>query len=84
MTLEMSKPQSKSNPGSKYSVRVGNVYFLSRVGLSLRWATQGLAPDALAPDVRHLLARLDQLEAQELAEDGAKLTQDAAKRAPPE
>jgi hypothetical protein len=63
----------------KYSVRVGNVYFLSRIGLSLRWATQGMAPDALAPDVKHLLARLDQLEAHEAAAEGAgKPDSDAA------
>jgi hypothetical protein len=51
----------------KYSVRIGNVYFLARIGLSLRWAAAGTTPDQLAPEIRHLLARLDQVEAQEAA-----------------
>lgn len=63
---------------SKYSVRIGNVYFLSRIGLSLRWATEGLAPEQLSPDVRNLLARLDQIEAQELAARGNDTDSDAA------
>ena len=63
---------------SKYSVRVGNVYFLSRIGLSLRWATQGVAGEELTSEVKHLLARLDQLEAQELAEQQSASDRDAA------
>ncbi|HEX5958122.1 MAG TPA: hypothetical protein VFY92_05625 [Hyphomicrobiaceae bacterium] len=63
---------------SKYSVRVGNVFFLSRIGLSLRWATQGMSGEALAPEVRHLLARLEQLEAQELAGQDGQSDSDAA------
>jgi hypothetical protein len=51
----------------KYSVRIGNVYFLARIGLSLRWAAAGMAPDQLAPEIAHLLARLDQVEAQQAA-----------------
>jgi hypothetical protein len=51
----------------KYSVRIGNVYFLARIGLTLRWAAAGLAPDQLAPEVRHLLTRLDQVEAAQAA-----------------
>jgi hypothetical protein len=67
---------------SKYSVRVGNVYFLSRIGLSLRWATQGIAREELAPDIRHLLTRLDQLEA--LEAQGADAQAAAAERASPD
>jgi hypothetical protein len=59
----MSTPARKS----KYTVRVDNVYFLSRIGLSLRWATQGVAREDLPADVRHLLAGLDEIEAQESA-----------------
>jgi hypothetical protein len=63
----------------KYSVRIGNVYFLARIGLSLRWAAAGTTPDQLAPEVRHLLLRLDQVEAQEAAaEPTAKPDNDAA------
>ena len=63
----------------KYSVRIGNVYFLARIGLSLRWAAAGTTPDQLAPEVRHLLLRLDQVEAQEASADlVAKPDNDAA------
>jgi hypothetical protein len=62
--------QSARNP--KYTVRVGNVFFLSRIGLSLRWATQSMARKDLPADVRKLLAGLDELEAQEaVAQDEA-------------
>jgi hypothetical protein len=47
----------------KYSARVKNIYFLSRIGLSLRWATQGMAPEDLSSNVKHMLERLEQLEA---------------------
>jgi hypothetical protein len=53
---------------------VGNVYFLSRIGLSLRWATEGAARDDLPTDVRQLLAQLDELEAQDVAENGSSRT----------
>jgi len=51
----------------KYTVRIGNVYFLSRIGLSLRWATRNMAREELPSDVRQLLDRLDELEAREMA-----------------
>jgi hypothetical protein len=51
----------------KYTVRVDNVYFLSRIGLSLRWATRNIAREELPSDVRQLLAHLDELEAREMA-----------------
>jgi hypothetical protein len=47
----------------KYSARVKNIYFLPRIGLSLRWATQGMAPEDLSSNVKHMLERLEQLEA---------------------
>jgi hypothetical protein len=59
----VSKPQRQR----KYTVRVGNVYFLSRIGLSLRWATTGIACEDLPADIRRLLAQLDRLEAEENA-----------------
>ena len=46
----------------KFTARVHNIYFLSRIGASLRWATQGLAPEELSGDVKHMLERLDELE----------------------
>ena len=62
----MSKPYRKS----KYTVRVDNVYFLSRIGLSLRWASQDIARENLPADVRRLLAGLDEIEAQQNAAHG--------------
>ena len=47
----------------KFAARVDNIYFLSRIGSSLRWATQGIAPEELSTNIKHLLSRLDQLEA---------------------
>jgi hypothetical protein len=48
---------------SKYTARLDNIYFLSRVGSTLRWATQDVAREELPTDIKHLLARLDRLEA---------------------
>jgi hypothetical protein len=48
---------------SKYTARLDNIYFLSRVGSALRWATQDIAREELPADIKHLLARLDRLEA---------------------
>jgi len=48
---------------SKYAVRVDNIYFLNRIGASLRWATEDIAGEELPADIKHLLSRLDRLEA---------------------
>jgi hypothetical protein len=56
---------------SKYSVRIGNVYFLTRIGLSLRWAADGAAPEEVGPEVEHLLTRLAQVEAQQAAAEAS-------------
>jgi hypothetical protein len=48
---------------SKYTARLDNIYFLSRVGSTLRWATPDVAREELPTDIKHLLARLDRLEA---------------------
>ena len=58
---------STSRSKRKYTVRVDNVYFLSRIGLSLRWATKAIAHRDLPLDIRQLLARLDEIEARETA-----------------
>jgi len=54
---------------SKYAVRVDNIYFLNRIGASLRWATQDIAREELPADIKHLLKRLDRLEARARAKD---------------
>jgi hypothetical protein len=51
------------NGRPKYTARIDNIYFLSRIGLSLRWATRGIAQEDLPANIKHLLARLDRLEA---------------------
>jgi len=48
---------------SKYAVRVDNIYFLNRIGASLRWETEDIAREELPADIKHLLNRLDRLEA---------------------
>jgi hypothetical protein len=57
---------------AKYTARIDNIYFLSRIGLSLRWATQNIAHEDLPADVRQLLARLDRVEARDKAKAGAR------------
>jgi len=47
----------------KFTARIDNIYFLARVGSSLRWAAQGVRPEDLSSDVKHMLERLDQLDA---------------------
>ena len=48
---------------SKYAVRIDNIYFLDRIGASLRWATGDIAREELPSDIKRLLNRLDRLEA---------------------
>jgi hypothetical protein len=65
----------------KFTARVNNnIYFLSRIGSSLRWATQGMAAEELSPNVQHLLARLDRLEA--IAQQLSPADNDAGCEAP--
>jgi len=54
---------------SKYSARVDNIYFMSRIGLSLRWATQDIARKDLPADIKRLLVRLERQEMRAKAKD---------------
>jgi hypothetical protein len=47
----------------KHTARVGNIYFLSPIGVSLRWATQDIAREDLEADIQHLLIQLDRRDA---------------------
>jgi len=47
----------------KYVAQIENVYFVRRIGASLREATADIARQDLPEDIRHLLRRLDRLEA---------------------
>jgi len=51
----------------RYTARIDNVYFLSRIGLTLRWVTSSLPPQDIPANVRQLLARLEEVEAEEIA-----------------
>jgi hypothetical protein len=70
----MRESQSNARRERKYTVRVDNVYFLSRIGLSLRWATRDIAREELPADIRRLLAQLDRLQAEENARQDAAET----------
>ena len=54
-------------PRRKYVAQVKNVYFLTRIGESLRWATSDIAREELPDDVGRLLRRLDRAEARQKA-----------------
>jgi hypothetical protein len=47
----------------KYAAKIENIYFLSRIGPSLRWATEDIVREELPANIKHLLAKLDRLEA---------------------
>ena len=57
-------------PRRKYVAQVENIYFLSRIGESLRWATSDITREALPEEVVLLLRRLDQLEARNVIREG--------------
>jgi hypothetical protein len=46
----------------KYAAQIGNIFFLARIGSTLRWATSDIARKELPSDIQHLLRRLDRLE----------------------
>ena len=46
----------------KYVAQIENIYFLERIGASLRWATAGITEAELPETIHHLLRRLDRVE----------------------
>jgi hypothetical protein len=52
----------------KHTARIENIFFLSRIGSTLRWATQDIAREDLPANIKRLLGRLDRLEAKAAAE----------------
>jgi hypothetical protein len=46
----------------KYAAQIGNIFFLTRIGSTLRWATSDIASEELPADIKRLLRRLDRLE----------------------
>ena len=49
----------------KYVAQIDNVYFVRRIGTSLRHATADIAQEELPANIRHLLRRLERLEAKQ-------------------
>ena len=54
-------------PTPKYAAQISNVYFLTHIGESLRWATSDIAREELPDEVVLLLRRLDRLEKRQKA-----------------
>jgi hypothetical protein len=55
-----------------YRARIGNIYFLSRIGQTLKWATQDVAREELPPKIQRLLAQLERAERAVLNERARK------------
>jgi hypothetical protein len=59
-------------PEPKFIAQVGNVYFLARIGSTLRWATSDITREELSPDIHLFLRRLDRIEARNAAKSQKK------------
>jgi hypothetical protein len=55
-----------------YRVRLGNIFFLSRIGQTLKWATQDVAREELPPKIQRLLAQLERAEAGAVLDESAR------------
>ncbi len=51
----------------RHTAQIENIYFLSRIGSTLRWATQDIAREDIPTDIKRLLDRLERLEARAAA-----------------
>jgi hypothetical protein len=47
---------------TKYAAQIDNIYFLDRIGCSLRWATADMAREELPDNIRRLLRKLERAE----------------------
>jgi hypothetical protein len=54
------------------AARIGNVFFLGRIGQTLKWATQDIAREELPPKIRRLLAQLERSEAKAALDQRAR------------
>ena len=46
----------------KYLTKIENIYFLARIGSSLRWATDHIVREELPKEVQRMLRRLERTE----------------------
>lgn len=53
----------------RHTAQIENIYFLSRIGSTLRWATQDIAREDIPTEIKRLLDRLERLEARAAAKD---------------
>ena len=53
----------------RHTAQIENIYFLSRIGSTLRWATQDIAREDIPTDIKRLLDRLERLEARAAAKN---------------
>jgi len=53
----------------RHTAQIENIYFLSRIGSTLRWATQDIAREDIPTDIQRLLDRLERLEARAAAKN---------------
>ncbi len=53
----------------RHTAQIENIYFLSRIGSTLRWATQDIALEDIPTDIKRLLDRLERLEARAAAKN---------------
>jgi hypothetical protein len=56
----------------KYVAQIDNIYFLTRIGQSLRWATNDIAREELPEDIQRLLRRLERVEIKEARRKGSE------------
>jgi hypothetical protein len=55
-------PRPQTAQMKKCAAHLNNIYFLSCIGPSLRWATEDTARDELPTKIKELLTRLEQLK----------------------
>ena len=61
--LNVLKKTAAMKAKPKYLARIENIYFLARLGSSLRWATEHIVREEMPEDVRRALGQLDRIEA---------------------
>jgi hypothetical protein len=54
---------------AKYVAQIDNIYFVKRIGASLRKATPDTVRDKLPENIKLLLRRLERLEARDLGKN---------------
>jgi len=61
-----------------FTARRNNIYFLSRIGSPLRWATLGMAPSELSANVKHMLGTARSTRPDAIAQQRSPADNDAS------